>query len=50
MDINGRKGYLSKIFVFITKGAILPKVQHVELFGLDVVSGKRLYEKILNAE
>ncbi len=50
IEINGRKGYLSKIYVHTIKGMIAMHVRHIELFGSDVVSGKKLYEKIVNRD
>ncbi len=46
MDINGRRSYLSRIFIATSGSSLLPVVDHVVLFGIDAVSGTLLREKI----
>jgi len=46
MEINGRRGYLSRIFIATADSALFPAVDHVILFGVDAVSGESLREKI----
>ncbi len=46
MLINGKRSYLSRIFIATAGSAFLPVVDHVVLYGVDVVSGERLREKI----
>ncbi|RRB04468.1 DUF4833 domain-containing protein [Larkinella rosea] len=46
--INGRKACLQKVFVQIEPGSgLIPKVQYVELFGIDPVAGIPVYERML---
>jgi hypothetical protein len=46
--INGRMAYLSRIFIETDKTSLIPRVNHIVLFGRDVRSGKSVYEKIVN--
>ncbi|MDQ1090344.1 MULTISPECIES: DUF4833 domain-containing protein [unclassified Siphonobacter] len=46
--IDGKKSYLQKIFVQLDPNSFLiPKVQYVELFGVEVQGNKSVYERIL---
>jgi hypothetical protein len=45
-SIDGHRAYLQKIFANI-EGAFWPKVNYVELFGTDVVTGVSCYQKVL---
>ncbi len=46
IDINGRRSYLSRIFIATGGSSLFPVVNHVELFGIDTANGERLREKI----
>ncbi len=46
--IAGRQAYLSKIFIQTDKNSLIPRVDHIVLFGREVRSGKRIFEKIMN--
>lgn len=45
MTIDGKQGYLEKVFVFADEGLVLPTVRYIELFGRNN-QGHSLYEKI----
>ncbi len=46
--IGGKKSYLQKIFVQLDPNSFLiPKVQYVELFGIEIQGNKAVYERIL---
>ena len=45
--IDGHRAYLQKIFANIDSSFLLPKVNYVELFGTDVMSGINCSQKIL---
>ncbi|GAB2789139.1 hypothetical protein GCM10027275_37620 [Rhabdobacter roseus] len=46
--INGRTASLQKIFVQLEPGsALLPKVQYLELYGMDTRAQQPVYEKIV---
>ena len=45
--IDGHRAYLQKIFANIDSSFLLPKVNYVELFGTDVISGVNCYQKVL---
>ena len=44
--IGRAEGVLRRIFVHATGAALIPKVDYVELFGIDPETGRQLYEKI----
>ena len=44
--IAGSRAYLRKIFVNIEGPLLLPKVNYIELFGSDVMSGEDRYERL----
>jgi len=44
--IGRAEGVLRRIFVHATGAALIPRVDYVELFGVDPESGGALYEKI----
>lgn len=47
MTINKQKSYLEKIFVTVTEGGWrFPRVNYVEFFGTDLVTGQKTYEKM----
>jgi hypothetical protein len=46
MTIDGKQGYLDKVFVFAEEGVFLPTVRYIELYGRSN-DGHALYEKIL---
>ena len=45
--IDTRPSYLERIYIDSTEGTLIPKVNYIELFGQDVKSGEKRYEKIL---
>ena len=45
MEINGNQAMLDKIYIFAKETLMLPKVQYIELYGVDIESGKEAYEK-----
>ena len=47
MDIDGRRSYLSRIFIATGGSALFPVVDHVVLFGVDTANGERLREKVM---
>lgn len=44
--IGRAEGVLRRIFVHATGAALVPRVDYVELFGVDPATGRELYEKI----
>jgi hypothetical protein len=46
-SIGGHRAFLQKIFANIDSGFFLPKVNYVELYGTDVMTGVNCYQKIL---
>jgi hypothetical protein len=44
--IGRAEGVLRRIFVHATGAALIPRVDYVELFGVDPETGRELYEKI----
>jgi hypothetical protein len=46
IDINGRRSYLSRIYIASSGSSNLPSVDHMVLHGVDTASGRRLLEKI----
>lgn len=44
--IGGRSAVLSKIFVSSDESAFIPRVKWVDLFGVDMVTGKPLTERL----
>lgn len=47
-SIGGRMGYLSRIYVHSDRDGLFPRVYQIDLHGKDLVSGKALYERIVN--
>ena len=45
--INGGLSRLEKIYISSRETKMLPKVNYVELFGVDPKTGERRYEKIV---
>jgi hypothetical protein len=45
-DIDGKKAYLSKVYVFAKESGIIPKVLWYTLTGIDVQNGAEVSEKI----
>ena len=45
--IDGRPSLLDKLYIDSTEGRLLPKVNYIELFGKDLETGEKRYEKIL---
>ena len=46
-SIAGSRAYLRRIFVSIDGPLLFPRVNYIELFGSDVVSGAERYERII---
>ncbi len=47
IDIDGRRAILTRIYIFAEEGGILPKVKYLELFGFDLETREKRYEKYL---
>ena len=47
ITINGKAAILDKIFISARETRFMPKVNYLELFGKDVVTGAPCYEKVL---
>ncbi len=45
--VDGRPAYIEKLFIHSIEGGWLPKVKHIEFFGVDVETGDRRYEKFV---
>jgi hypothetical protein len=45
--INGKRAILQRIFIEAKEGLITPTVLHVDLFGIDPVSGASVTERII---
>jgi len=48
MRINGQDCQLSNIYVYADESGMMPDVQHVDIYGKDLTSGKEVHERILN--
>ena len=46
ISINGKKAYLSKVYVFAKEGVLIPTVLYYSLTGTDIATGKEITEKI----
>jgi hypothetical protein len=47
ITINGKKATLKRIFIEAKEGLLSPTVVHVDLFGIDPVTGASVFERIL---
>lgn len=47
MQINGKDCQLSNIYVYADESGMMPDVQHVDIFGKDLNTGKDVQERIL---
>jgi hypothetical protein len=47
IDIDGRRAVLNRIYIFAKEGGILPSVEYIEMFGVDLETGEERYEKYL---
>lgn len=47
MTINGRKAILKRIYIEAKEGLLSPTVIHVDLFGIDSVTGESVFERIV---
>jgi len=47
MEIDGRQALLDRIFIFAKETFLLPSVEYLELFGVDVETGEEVYEKLI---
>lgn len=45
--IDGRPAYFEKMYIDSTEGLVLPTVNYIELFGRDVTTGAKRYEKMV---
>jgi hypothetical protein len=45
--IAGRVSVLEKLYIKSTEGLVLPTVNYIELFGKDLETGEKKYEKLL---
>ena len=45
--IAGKPSLLEKLYINSTEGRFLPKVNYIELFGKDLETGEKRYEKLL---
>jgi len=43
--IDGRPAFIEKIYITTIEGGILPKVQSIELYGIDPCTGEDRYER-----
>jgi len=46
--IDGRPAVLEKIYINATDGLLWPKVHYIELYGKDLKTGEKRYQKIVN--
>jgi hypothetical protein len=46
--IDGRPAVLEKIYINATDGLLRPKVHYIELYGKDLKTGEKRYQKIVN--
>ena len=47
IDIGGRRAILDRIYIFADESGIMPEVQYIELFGVDLENGEERHEKYL---
>ena len=47
MEINGKIARFKSVFVEIGKVLFIPEIDYIEIFGEDLVTGAKVYEKIL---
>ena len=47
IDIGGNRAILDRIYIFADESGVMPKVQYLELFGVDLETGEERYEKYL---
>lgn len=47
MRIDGRQAYVDHIYIFADESGLMPKVEYLELFGVDMETGEEVYEKYL---
>ncbi len=45
--IDGRPCSFEKVYISTKEGLWLPKIDYIELYGRDIITGERRYEKIL---
>ncbi|MEM1121976.1 MAG: DUF4833 domain-containing protein, partial [Bacteroidota bacterium] len=46
IDINGEESYLTNIYAYADESGILPDVKHVDIYGINIRTGKRVKERI----
>jgi hypothetical protein len=44
--IDGRPSFFDKIYISSKEGFLLPKIKYIEIFGRDIETGEKRYEKI----
>lgn len=49
-DIDGHPAVLEKIYISATDGLFGPKVHYIELYGKDIKTGEKRYQKIVNKQ
>jgi hypothetical protein len=47
MTISGRAAYLTKLYIDSTEGVVLPTVNYVDLFGVDLANGASVRERLV---
>lgn len=45
--IDNKQSYMEHMYIEADNSGVWPKVKFIELFGIDIVTGKNTYEKIL---
>lgn len=46
IPINGEESYLTNIYAYADESGILPDVIHVDIYGINIKTGKRVKERI----
>ena len=46
VEINGRASRLERVFVKLKQGGLSPAVRHIDIVGTDLLTGKKLRERI----
>ena len=48
MPINGEESYLTNIYAYADESGIFPDVKHVDIFGVDIKTGRKVKERIFD--
>ncbi len=48
VKINGKISFLDHLYIFADNSGIWPEVKYIELFGKDIKTGEKTYEKMIN--